>query len=135
MQKLDHNKGDWFECIQQDKSEFDIVVTDEEISGMSQEKFRNLIEKKIQTAAINYLKVVAAKHSKSEKLVSDKLEKKAYFTDRRFSKEDVQLLFALKTKMIDCKSNFSQQYDNNLVCRICKDINTVENEDHLLVCP
>ena len=36
--------------------------------------------------------------------------------------------------MIDCKSNFSQRYDNNLVCRICKDIITVENEDHLLVC-
>jgi hypothetical protein len=135
MQKLDHNKGDWFESIQQDRSEFDIVETDQEILGMSQEKFRNLIEKKIQMGAIKYLKVLAAKHSKSVKLVTDKLEKKAYFTDRRFSKEDVQLLFALKTKMIDCKSNFSQQYDNNLVCRICKDINTVENEDHLLLCP
>ena len=109
MQKLDHNKGDWFESIQQDRSEFDIVETDQEISGMSQEKFRNLIEKKIQMGAIKYLKVLAAKHSKSEKLVTDKFEKKAYFPDRNFSKEDVQLLFALKTKIIDCKSNFSQQ--------------------------
>ena len=131
MQKLDHNKGDWFESIQQDRAEFDIGETDQEISGMSQEKFRNVIEKKIQTAAIEYLKGMAVKHSKSEKLVTDKFEKKSYFTDRRFSKEDVQLLFALKTKMIDCKSNFSNQYDNNLVCRVCKDINTVENEEHL----
>ena len=49
-----------------------------------------------------------------------KFEKKKYFSDRRFSREDVQLLFALRTRMTNCKSNFKMQFANNLTCRICK---------------
>ena len=38
---------------------------------------------------------LASKHFKSEKFTKDnKFEKKEYFVNRRFSKEDVQLLFA-----------------------------------------
>ena len=36
--------------------------------------------------------------------------------------------------MIDCKSNFRNQFDNVLTCRICQEVNSVEDEDHLLVC-
>ena len=77
---------------------------------------------------------MASKHSKSTKIASEKFGKKAYFSDNRLSKEDIQLLFALRTKMIDCKSNFSNQFDNVLTCRFCQEVNTVENEDHLLLC-
>ena len=56
-------------------------------------------------------------------------------SDRRYSKEDVQLLFSLRTKMVDCKTNFSHQYGDDLTCRTCRNEDTLENEDHLLVCP
>ena len=36
--------------------------------------------------------------------------------------------------MIDCKSNFSNQFDNVLTCRFCQEVNSVDNEDHLLLC-
>ena len=134
-QKRKHNKGDWFEIMQNERSKYGIVESDTEISVMSQEKFRNMVEKKIQACAIKYLQGLASRHSKSANISVDKLEKKGYFSDRRFSKEDVQLLFALKTKMIECKSNFSNQYGDNLICRICQDVNSIEDEDHILVCP
>ena len=56
-------------------------------------------------------------------------------SDRRFSKEDVQILFSLRTRMFDCKSNFANQYNDNMTCRICNDLTSIESEDHLLVCP
>ena len=56
-------------------------------------------------------------------------------TDRRYSKKDVQLLFLLRTKMVDCKTIFSHQYGDDLTCRTCRDEDTLENEDHLLVWP
>ena len=52
----------------------------------------------------------------------EKIEKKAYFTDRRFSKEDVQLLFTLRTKMLDCKSNFSHLHGDDLGYRVCPEL-------------
>ena len=72
---------------------------------------------------------------KSAFIMNEKFRKKEYFNDRRFSKEDVQILFKLKTKMTNCKSNFKHQYGNNLFCRICEDENSFEDENHILICP
>ena len=71
----------------------------------------------------------------SEKIRGEKFERKPYFSDRRFSKEDCQLLFALRTRMIDCKTNFSHLYGEALDCRLWNVEDSIENEDHLLVCP
>ena len=43
-------------------------------------------------------------------------------------------MFALRTNMLDCKSNFQNQHEDDLSCRICKDSNVLEDEDHLLAC-
>ena len=87
------------------------------------------------SSALIYLKDLANNHSKSTLISEEKFGKKAYLSDKRFSKADCQLLFALKTKMIDCKSNFSHVYEeDNMSCRLCHDENTYEDEDHLLVC-
>ena len=37
--------------------------------------------------------------------------------------------------MTNCKPNFKQQYVNNLKCRICASEGSVEDEDHILICP
>ena len=102
---------------------------------MSRNKLKILVEKKIKETVIQYLHALAEPHSKSEFIVGEKFQKKKYFSDRRFTKEDVQLLFALRTRMINCKTNFKMQFGNNLTCRICKTDESIEDEDHILVCP
>ena len=134
-QKCNPNKGDWCQIIQEERQKYDLLLSDENISKMSQEKFRKLVKKKVHSHAVNYIHDLAGPHSKSEHIKNPKFERQAYFSDRRFSKFDVQLLFTLRTKMLNCKSNFQNQYNNNLACRICKEINTIENEDHILACP
>ena len=37
--------------------------------------------------------------------------------------------------MIDCKTNFSPLHGEALECRLCNNEDSIENEDHLLVCP
>ena len=75
------------------------------------------------------------KHTKSSGVANEKFGMKSYFSDRRFAKEDIQILFALRTKMIDVKTNFANLYENeNMNCRICKDTASVEDENHLLIC-
>ena len=36
---------------------------------------------------------------------------------------------------MDCKSNFGHQYGDDLAYRTCGDEDTLEDENHLLVCP
>ena len=128
------NKGDWVEIIQQERVKYDIMESDQIISEMSQEKFRNLVKQKVYSHAVQYIHGLAEPHSKSEKLVNLKFERQEYFSDRRFSKEDIQLLFTLRTRMLNCKSNFRNQFNNDLTCRHCKVTGSIEDEDHILAC-
>ena len=91
--------------------------------------------KKYRKNDLKHLTELTEVHSKSEMIRKEKIEKKAYFTDRRFSKEDVQLLFTLRTKMLDWKSNFSHLHGDDLGYRVCGDENSVLDEEHLQACP
>ena len=134
MQKLKSCKGDWVLAVEEDKVKFGITESDFEITAMSKEKFKATIREKIDYHVVQSLNNIAENHSKSEKLINYEFKRKAYLTDRRFTKEDVQILFSLRTKMFDCKTNFQNQYKDDLTCRVCKAITSVENEDHLLLC-
>ena len=49
-------------------------------------------------------------------------------------KSDSHLLFKLRTRMLDGKSNFLHYYNNNVTCRTCGVPDSIENEQHLLKC-
>ena len=93
-----------------------------------------MIKNTIKTHATQQLKNVGLKHSKSICIANKKFGKKSYLSDRRMSKEDIQLLFKLRTRMVDCKSNFEGQFTEDMSCRACKVIGSVEDEDHILSC-
>ena len=133
-QKCQTVKGDWAQIIIEERSKYGITETDETISNMSKTKFKKIVKLKLKTHAIKYLRDLAEPHSKSTGLKNNTLKKQSYFEDRRFSKEEVQLLFTLRTKMLECKANFSEQYQKKLQCRLCKAPDSIENEDHLLTC-
>ena len=106
---------------------------------MSRYKFKSLVDKKVNNFVFLHLKSVASKHSKSTKILEEAesaktFKRKAYLQDNIFSKCDQQLLFKLMTKMLDLKTNFGELYQNNLMCRTCRKVGSVENEDHLLNC-
>ena len=133
-QQCDVKRGDWVKIMDEEREKYGLLESDETISCMSQEKYRNLVKKKVLSHAVDYLHAVASPHSKSENLKNKKFQRQEYFSDRRFGKDDVQLLFKLRTKMLDCKANFRNQYNNVLTCRICKEDNSIEDEDHILNC-
>ena len=86
--------------------------------------------------AFLYLMNLAKKHPKLKFTWNQKkLEKQEYLNGVRFTTIDIQLLFALKTRMVDVKSNSkSNLYNIKKECQICDDKSVVENENHILHC-
>ena len=134
VQRLQTTRGDWFQIINEVKEKLAIEKSDEEISSMKKETFKAYMDKKTHVAAFEYLKKMSRKHSKSEFTWSKSVfEQEKYLSDARFSKQEIQLLFRLRTRMTDVKSNFRNQYQNNMDCQTCKET-CIEDENHLLVC-
>ena len=98
-----------------------------------------IVEKKVNKYAFESLKRKALSHSKSLEILSGVQNqpvsrRSAYLKENTLTREDCQLLFKLRTKMLNVKTNFSNQYDNELVCQTCKKPESIENENHLLEC-
>ena len=132
VQKSLPTSKDWFEIVSEDRKNLEINLSDEQISGMKKEKFRLVVTKSVIGYALSCLNTAAAKNenSKAKNLVKQELVREKYLKDKRFSKSECELLFALRTKMI--KRNFSSQYGNNLSCDLCSV--QLDSQEHLLFC-
>ena len=133
VQKQITTKNDWYNLVQENKTELKITLSDEEISKISEEKFRSIVTRAVDIEALEYLNSIASGHSKAEDLVKTRRIREEYFVDNRFSKSEIELLFALRTRTVpDIKANFPSQHKNNLVCDLCQV--AIDCQEHLLTC-
>ena len=126
-------KKDWYTLVNENKKELYIDLSEEQISKMSKDRFRSIVSKAVDHKAMDHLNTIALSHSKSEDLIKPRLVRENYFEDQRFSKSEVELLYALRTRMVNgIKSNFSSQNNTTIACDLCQV--AVDCQEHLLSC-
>ena len=65
--------------------------------------------------------------------MKSRLIREEYFSDKRLSRSEIELLFALRTRMVPgIKANFSSQYSEVFTCDLCQI--AVCCQEHLLSC-
>jgi hypothetical protein len=126
-QKNAPNAGDWVKLVENDKKVLDLDISDEEIEKISKNKFKKIVETKIDKYALQQLNALKSKHSKSQYLQSSSFKTAGYLIDERFSKSEAQLLFRLRSKTLNVKQNFEN------LCQTCRLF--PETQSHLLQCP
>ena len=67
-QKLSPVLGDWVLLLDKDKQQFQINLSDEEVSNISKERFKNIVKNKAKEITIEYLENLKKKKSKSKQL-------------------------------------------------------------------
>ena len=138
IQKIYPTKGDWYLIISEEKRKYSINLTDEQISNMSKYKFKQLVNKQVNKFAYCSLLTVARGQSKCLKIVenlkTENLQIQPYLTTEYLLKDEQQLLFALRSRSYSIEENFKNQYEGNMICRICLDPSTVESLSHLISC-
>ena len=108
-----------------DKELFNILLTDEEVAKLSQDKFTNFVKKKAKEINIEYLTELQDKHSKSMELDVEDMDISPYLNDARCSKTARELLFKLTVAV---KQNYKNAYLNNDMLFPC-------TQSHPLQCP
>ena len=74
----------------------------------------------------------ASTHSKVHEELYVDLNGCKYMFDKRFSPELSQLVFKLRTRMYGVKSNFRNQYKEDMLCPLCN--TDVDNQSHIFEC-
>ena len=99
-----------YNLANENRNELGIPLTDEEISVMSKDRFKAIVNKAVNAFALKHFNKLATKSDnlKSINLVKSKFSREKHFEDKRFSISEVELLFSLRANMVaGIKKNFS----------------------------
>ena len=127
-------KGDWINLIENDKKDFNISYNDNDLTKISKAVFKKRVKKEAVKVALKYLNNLKSKHSKMDniKISDEKMKPSQYLLDKRINPDQAKFIFKVRTRMLQMKCNFKNQFKNNYTCDLCK-IN-MDNQEHLLEC-
>ena len=92
--------GDWVRLLAKDKDDLGLEYFDEDVKSMSKNKFTRIVQEKVKNFALSEMNELKKKHEKSKYLKTSKFETSDYMKDERFSKEECQLLFKLRSQTL-----------------------------------
>ena len=89
-------------------------------------------QKKVKNNFLRYLDNIKSKHSKSSNLKCEEFKTAEYILSPKFSLKEKILLFKLRSRTLDIKGNFKNQYKDSwcISCGLFE-----ETQKHLLQCP
>ena len=126
-------KKDWVSTIFDDMKSCQLNVTFSEIQEMTKMKWKNIVKQHIEEKTLRYLIMTKQSHSKVRKIDHRNLQMQEYMLPNKnnISKEDIQLIFKLRCKVMNVKMNFKNMYDS-YECQICEE--EEESQIHIYEC-
>ena len=132
-QKNNPSKGDFTKLVESDFALIGESLDETAVENSDTHSYKNFIKAKIKIAALNYLNERKNAHSKISSINYDVLRTQEYFLSPIFSDEEVNLLFALRSRYVECRANFKNRYrENDIQCQLC--MQSCDTQKHILDC-
>ena len=113
--------------------ELKIEISIDDIKDMKKSSFKRMIDERTEEKCLNDLNDIKSRHSKVVNVEHSKLQMRNYFKPNGInqSKEEIQLIFKLRSRMTDIKMNFKGIYDQ-LKCNAWE--KEEESQEHIIKC-
>ena len=116
-QKEEPTKGDWFTLLEKDFGFLGIAMNEEQIKRTPKEQYKKEIMKQIRSSAFTYFMNLKETHTKLDSVQYNKLEFQQYLGSKLLTNKEKTLLYLLRSRCYDAKSNFKKLFKNQLNCR------------------
>ena len=128
-------KGDWIELVLADMKKYNICISEEKISSMSDQQFKVLIKKHINQHSFQELNTIKTGHKKVKDIPHTSTGgAQEYLKSSLFTNKMRSLLYNLRCKSVKgVKDNFHTQFQDNLSCPF-QCYNESDTQQHLLLC-
>ena len=123
-------EGDFVKLIEEDFKLINEKFNKTLIKSMTKKQFKKWVKSKIEKAAFEFLIEEKVSQSKICDIEYKKLEIQNYLKAAVFNNSEIELLFKLRSKTLELKSNYKKKYFNKLDCSL-KDCYFEENQEHL----
>ena len=117
-QKQQPSKGDWINLLKEDFAFIEENMDEMKIAEKSEQSYKNEIKEKVKNATFKEYIRLKKTHSKIKDITYDKFEIAPYLKSPLFTNEEVNILYALRSRSYKCKINFKNMYRNNLQCKL-----------------
>ena len=109
-------------------------MNEDTISRTPKEEYKKQIMKQIRKSASSYFVNLKETHTKVDSVHYDKLEIQKYLGSKELTNKEKKLLYLMRSRCFDAKSNFKKLFKNNPFCRFgCL---VQEDQDHIFKnCP
>ena len=124
-------KNDWIITLRSNLDQCNFLLSESEIKLMKKHKFKRLVSAKMKQLSDEYMITLQQSHTKSNRIsITENI--KQYLISDQLSLEEKRLLFQIRNRTCDLKTNYRQLYSNNMLCRLCA--KQEESEIHLMMC-
>ena len=124
-------QGDWVEQVKKDLIEVELNIPFEQIKQMPIDQFKVKVQTATSKAAFQYLSCEKAKLSKIKDVPHSELKIQNYLQPLALDVQDSKLLFQLRSRMVEVKTNFRNKY-SDISCPVCK--LTEDTQQHVMEC-
>ena len=133
VQHNTRNQKDWVSKVINDLEELEFDIGFDTLKEMKKSSFCALLNKSIETNAFKRLENMKLSHTKVKNVKHYMLQMRKYFqpSEANATKEEIQLVFKLRCRMTETKTNFKGLYDT-YECDICGKED--ESQSHILEC-
>ena len=133
VQQNTRNQKDWVSKVINDLEELEVDIAFDTLKNMKKCSFSALLNKSIETTAFKRLEKIKMSHTKVKNVKHYMLQIRKYFlpSEANATREEIQLIFKLRSRMTETKTNFKGSYDT-YECDICG--KEEESQSHILEC-
>ena len=126
------SKNDWCITVQQDLDDLEIDEDFESIANIKKEKLSSIVKKAYKQKAFEDLLALQEQYSKGSQLLYGQLAMREYLKSQNLNINQKKLIFKLRTRMFQVKSNFKNNNMKNMKCPCCNI--EVDDQIHLIKC-
>ena len=127
-QKINPSPGDFYKIVTKDMTDVGLMLSENEISRMSKDRFKNIVKTKVRSSAFQYLLGLKQTHSKMSGITYRKYQLQEYLISPMFNNENRNLLFRLRTRTVSgVRDDFKGVYPDTSCPLGCGDTDTLRN--------
>ena len=124
------NEPNWVNNVFELRGRYNLPLNDMNVKSMTRNDWKIFVKNRVKACAFEKLLFQCSSNRKTNQLSYKRLEAQNYLTS--LGSSEARIIFKVRVRMLDLKTNFKRKYELDLSCPFC--LEGEESVDHIFTC-